>query len=36
MSLVLNEDQLMFRDAAKRFAAERAPVSRAAQTARLE
>jgi alkylation response protein AidB-like acyl-CoA dehydrogenase len=27
MSLVLNEDQLMFRDAAKRFAAERAPVS---------
>jgi alkylation response protein AidB-like acyl-CoA dehydrogenase len=26
MSLVLNEDQLMFRDAAKRFAAERAPV----------
>ncbi|HKR33999.1 MAG TPA: acyl-CoA dehydrogenase family protein [Steroidobacteraceae bacterium] len=27
MSLVLNEDQLMFRDAAKRFAAERAPVA---------
>jgi alkylation response protein AidB-like acyl-CoA dehydrogenase len=27
MALVLNEDQLMFRDAAKRFAAERAPVS---------
>lgn len=27
MSLVLNEDQLMFRDAAKRFAAQRAPVS---------
>jgi alkylation response protein AidB-like acyl-CoA dehydrogenase len=27
MSLVLNEDQLMFRDAAKRFANERAPVS---------
>jgi alkylation response protein AidB-like acyl-CoA dehydrogenase len=27
MSLVLNEDQLMFRDAVKRFAAERAPVS---------
>jgi alkylation response protein AidB-like acyl-CoA dehydrogenase len=27
MSLVLTEDQLMFRDAAKRFAAERAPVA---------
>ncbi|HMN43387.1 MAG TPA: acyl-CoA dehydrogenase family protein [Povalibacter sp.] len=27
MSLVLNEDQLMFRDAAKRFAAERAPIA---------
>lgn len=27
MSLVLNEDQLMFRDAAKRFAAQRAPVA---------
>ncbi|HJY35911.1 MAG TPA: acyl-CoA dehydrogenase family protein [Steroidobacteraceae bacterium] len=27
MSLVLNEDQQMFRDAAKRFAAERAPVA---------
>jgi alkylation response protein AidB-like acyl-CoA dehydrogenase len=27
MSLVLNDDQLMFRDAAKRFAGERAPVS---------
>lgn len=27
MSLILNDDQLMFRDAAKRFAAERAPVS---------
>lgn len=27
MSVVLTEDQLMFRDAAKRFAAERAPVS---------
>ena len=27
MTLVLNEDQLMFRDAAKRFAAERAPIS---------
>ncbi len=27
MSLVLNEDQLMFRDSAKRFAAERAPVA---------
>jgi alkylation response protein AidB-like acyl-CoA dehydrogenase len=27
MSLVLNEDQLMFREAAKRFAAERAPVA---------
>lgn len=27
MSLVLNEDQLMFQDAAKRFAAERAPVA---------
>ena len=27
MSLVLNEDQSMFRDAARRFAAERAPVS---------
>jgi len=27
MSLVLTDDQLMFRDAAKRFAAERAPVS---------
>jgi alkylation response protein AidB-like acyl-CoA dehydrogenase len=27
MSLVLNEDQLMFRDAVKRFASERAPVS---------
>lgn len=27
MPLVLNEDQLMFRDAAKRFTAERAPVS---------
>jgi acyl-CoA dehydrogenase len=27
MSLVLNEDQLMFRDATKRFAAERAPVA---------
>lgn len=27
MTLVLTEDQLMFRDAAKRFAAERAPVS---------
>ncbi len=27
MTLVLNEDQLMFRDAARRFAAERAPVS---------
>jgi acyl-CoA dehydrogenase len=27
MSLVLNEDQLMFRDAAKRFASERAPIS---------
>jgi alkylation response protein AidB-like acyl-CoA dehydrogenase len=27
MSLVLNEDQLMFRDAVKRFAAERAPVA---------
>jgi len=27
MSLVLTEDQLMFRDAAKRFAAERAPVT---------
>ena len=27
MTLVLDEDQLMFRDAAKRFAAERAPVS---------
>jgi alkylation response protein AidB-like acyl-CoA dehydrogenase len=27
MSLVLNEDQLMFRDAVKRFLAERAPVS---------
>jgi alkylation response protein AidB-like acyl-CoA dehydrogenase len=27
MSLVLNDDQLMFRDAAKRFASERAPVS---------
>ena len=27
MSLVLNEDQLMFREAAKRFANERAPVS---------
>ncbi|HEY6643382.1 acyl-CoA dehydrogenase family protein, partial [Povalibacter sp.] len=27
MSLVLNEDQLMFRDAAKRFAAARAPIA---------
>jgi alkylation response protein AidB-like acyl-CoA dehydrogenase len=27
MSLVLNEDQLLFRDAAKRFTAERAPVA---------
>jgi alkylation response protein AidB-like acyl-CoA dehydrogenase len=27
MSLILTDDQLMFRDAAKRFAAERAPVS---------
>jgi alkylation response protein AidB-like acyl-CoA dehydrogenase len=27
MSLILTEDQLMFRDAAKRFAAERAPVA---------
>jgi acyl-CoA dehydrogenase len=27
MSLVLNDDQLMFRDAARRFAAERAPVA---------
>ncbi|HWK50681.1 MAG TPA: acyl-CoA dehydrogenase family protein, partial [Steroidobacter sp.] len=27
MTLVLNDDQLMFRDAVKRFAAERAPVS---------
>src|SRR6185436_19327765 len=27
MTLVLTEDQLMFRDAAKRFAADRAPVS---------
>jgi acyl-CoA dehydrogenase len=27
MSLVLNDDQLMFRDAAKRFASERAPIS---------
>ena len=27
MTLVLTEDQLMFRDAAKRFAAERAPVA---------
>jgi alkylation response protein AidB-like acyl-CoA dehydrogenase len=27
MSLVLNEDQLMFRDAARRFAAQRAPVA---------
>ena len=27
MTLVLNEDQLMFRDAARRFATERAPVS---------
>ena len=27
MSLVLTEDQLMFRDATKRFAAERAPVA---------
>ena len=27
MSLVLNDDQLMFRDAAKRFAGERAPIS---------
>ena len=27
MSLVLNEDQLMFRDSAKRFAAQRAPVA---------
>ena len=27
MSLILTEDQLMFRDAARRFAAERAPVS---------
>lgn len=31
MSLVLNEDQLMFRDAAKRFAAERAPISQLRQ-----
>ncbi len=31
MSLVLNEDQLMFRDAAKRFAAERAPVAQLRQ-----
>jgi alkylation response protein AidB-like acyl-CoA dehydrogenase len=31
MSLVLNDDQLMFRDAAKRFAAERAPVSQLRQ-----
>jgi acyl-CoA dehydrogenase len=27
MSLVLTEDQLMFRDATKRFAAQRAPVA---------
>jgi alkylation response protein AidB-like acyl-CoA dehydrogenase len=31
MSLVLNEDQLMFRDAAKRFTAERAPISQLRQ-----
>jgi alkylation response protein AidB-like acyl-CoA dehydrogenase len=31
MSLVLNDDQLMFRDAAKRFAAERAPISQLRQ-----
>jgi alkylation response protein AidB-like acyl-CoA dehydrogenase len=31
MALVLNEDQLMFRDAAKRFAAERAPISQLRQ-----
>jgi alkylation response protein AidB-like acyl-CoA dehydrogenase len=31
MSLVLNEDQLMFRDAAKRFAAERAPITQLRQ-----
>ena len=31
MSLVLTEDQQMFRDAAKRFAAERAPVSQLRQ-----
>src|SRR5262245_52366900 len=31
MSLVLTEDQLMFRDATKRFAAERAPVSQLRQ-----
>ena len=31
MSLVLNEDQLMFRDAAKRFAAERTPISQLRQ-----
>jgi alkylation response protein AidB-like acyl-CoA dehydrogenase len=31
MSLVLNEDQIMFRDAAKRFAAERAPIAQLRQ-----
>lgn len=31
MSLVLNEDQLMFREAAKRFAAERAPIAQLRQ-----
>jgi alkylation response protein AidB-like acyl-CoA dehydrogenase len=31
MALVLNDDQLMFRDAAKRFAAERVPISQLRQ-----
>ena len=36
MSLVLTEDQQMFRDAVKRFAAERAPGRAIAQAARCE